>query len=210
MAELLLALMCCCFHSSSSPTSKVGKLMPSKYSLSTSDLWHNLLSSPPPSSLLPLLCPSCALCAPIPSSSCNAQPDSNIWWLLEQNFSPTNSPKSLSQVSTPQVEKNLHNRPAVQKMEESNPSSSWKGIFVTSDAFEALFPQYLAAAGSVEPAELFGLGWVIVARVLLDVLKLKQLDIRVQKYVTEGVGPDNLQLFHLIFPMRCCYRESLH
>ena len=48
-------------------------------------------------------------------------------------------------------------------------------------------PSYLAAAGSVKPAELLGLGWIVVAGVLLNVLKLKELDVRVQKYVSKRV-----------------------
>ena len=50
-----------------------------------------------------------------------------------------------------------------------------------------LFLCYLAAAGSVKPAELLGLGWIVVAGVLLNVLKLKELDVRVQKYVSKRV-----------------------
>ena len=84
-------------------------------------------------------------------------------------------------------------------MEESNPSRSWKCQDVQIRktnillAFQIIFPLYLAAAGCVEPAELLRLGWVIVAGVLLDVLKLKELDVCVQKYVAKGVGPYNLR-----------------
>ena len=82
-------------------------------------------------------------------------------------------------------------------MEESNPSRSWKSRKVLKTnillAFDILFPLYLAAAGSVEPAELLRLGWVIVAGVLLDVLELEELDVCVQKYVAKGVGPHNLR-----------------
>ena len=42
----------------------------------TSDPLHSPLSFPPPFFLAPLLYLSCALCAPILSSSCNVQPDS--------------------------------------------------------------------------------------------------------------------------------------
>ena len=81
----------------------------------------------------------------------------------------------------------------------------------SENRFDILFPLYLAAAGSVEPAELLRLGWVVVAGVLLDVLKLKELDVCVQKYVAKGVGPNNLRRHYCNYSSRdILYREGLH
>ena len=64
---------------------------------------------------------------------------------------------------------------------------------------------YLAATGGVESAELSRLRWVVVARVLLYVLKLEQLDIRIQKYVTKRVGPHHLQSFLVTLSQMCSF-----